>query len=208
MLNLNKGIFIWIKDDKVFDIVACFVYDLLWGGNSELYSIINILKETFVIGAEHPKVFDYIGVNLEQHPDFLITLQQHNYIQTINMIPLSPDQSKDHKRPLSEVELTSLRGALGKLNWITGMTLPEISFQVCEISTKIKSATEEILSVNKGIKFVRNTASYITIPSMHFESLEVQLYSDASFNNLVNGGSQGAYLVFIVDKYKNSTPLA
>ena len=32
-------------------------------------------------------------------------------------------------------------------------------------------------------------------------------FSDASYNNLRNGGSQGGHLIFLVDRYNNSCPL-
>ena len=88
------------------------------------------------------------------------------------------------------------------------MTQPEISFHVWKIRTKIKTATiADIISVNKVIKFIKNTSSHIKIPWFDLDSLEVHLDSDASFNNLSDGGSQG-YLVFKCNKNKKSTATA
>ena len=85
----------------------------------------------------------------------------------------------------------------------------EISFHVCEISTKVKTATtSDIISVNKVIKFIKSTPSHIKIPSFDLGSLEVHLYFDVSFNNLPDGGSEGGYIVFICDKNNKSTPIA
>ena len=48
-------------------------------------------------------------------------------------------------------------GALGKLNWAAGMTRPKITFNICELSTKIKTATTtDIDAVNKVIKFIKS----------------------------------------------------
>ena len=40
------------------------------------------------------------------------------------------------------------------------------------------------------------------------ESLNIKLYSDASFNNLPNGGSQGGFIILLSDKYNNVAPIA
>ena len=92
---------------------------------------------------------------------------------------------------LTEKEITSLRGALGKVSWVTGMLRPEISYHVCEISTRVKNAIiTDIFTIEKVIQFTKSTPSHITIPAMNLESLQLLLYFDASFNNLPEGGSQ------------------
>ena len=65
------------------------------------------------------------------------------------------------------------------------MTRPEISFKVCQISTRVKNATAaDILYVNKVIKFVKSTPSSISIPKLDLKSLSITVFADASFNNL------------------------
>ena len=55
---------------------------------------------------------------------------------------------------------------------------------------------------------MQNTPTYIRIPTFNIESLCIKLYSDASFNNLQNGGSQGGFIVLLSDKYNNVAPIA
>ena len=43
---------------------------------------------------------------------------------------------------------------------------------------------------------------------MNLESLQLLLYSDESFNNLPEGGSQGRFIVFLCEKFSNSAPIA
>ena len=164
-LTLDKGIFIWAKEHKVIGIVACFVVDVLLGGNEEFSRIIKQLKSTFQIGAKHKEIFDYLEVHLQQNNDSSIILVQNQYINTINLIPISPEQSRQRHHPLSKEETTLLR-------------------------SKIITATiSDITSVNKVIKFIKNTPNHIKIPSLELGSLEIHLYTDASFNNLPDGGS-------------------
>ena len=106
-------------------------------------------------------------------------------------------------------EITSLRGALGKISWVVGMSRPEISYYVCEISTRVKNSTiADIFTINKVIKSIKSTPTHITIPVMNLQSLQLLLCSDASFNNLPDGGSQEGYIVFLCDKFSNSAPIA
>ena len=122
---------------------------------------------------------------------------------------MSKDDLKNPKRKLSQEEITKLRGILGKLNWVSGMTRPEISFFVCETSTRVKDATvSDLIAANKVLKFIQNTPTYILIPTFDIESLSIKLYSDASFNNLPNSGSQGGFIILLSDKYNNITPIA
>lgn len=89
------------------------------------------------------------------------------------------------------------------------MSRPEISYYVCEISTHVKNATTaDIHTINKVIKLIKTSPSFITIPILDLSSAEIQLFSDASFNNLPDGGSQGGHILFLCDKYRNSLPIA
>lgn len=208
-IQLDQGIFIWHKNNIPIGIMACFVDDVLWGGNTKFENTIKKLKQIFFISAEHKQIFDYIGIRLEQKADFSIIITQKEYINSITPIPLTKEDYKNPKRKLSQTETTKLRGILGKLNWVSGMTRPEISFFVCETSTRIKDATiSDLISANKIVKFIQNTPTYILIPNLHIESLYIKIFADASFNNLPNGGSQGGFIVLLSDKFNNIAPIA
>ena len=176
--------------------------------NTEFKIIISKLKQVFRIGAEHKQIFEYICIKLEQKSSFSINITQKDYIDSVSAVTLTQGDYKNPKRELSQTETTKLRGILGKLNWIAGMTRPEISF-VCETSTRIKDATvSNLISAYEIIKFVKNTPTYICILTLLFESLYIKVFSDASFNNLNNGGSQGGFVVFLSDKFNKIAPTA
>ena len=92
------------------------------------------------------------------------------------------------------------------------MTRSEISFHVCEISTKIKTATISDISVNKVIKFIKNNPSHMIWSWFHHLILVLililALTIEANFMNLPNDDSQGEYIVFICDKNNKWTPIA
>ena len=52
-IQLDQGFFIWHKGNKPIGIMACFVDDVLWGGNTEFENIVNKLKQIFYISSEH-----------------------------------------------------------------------------------------------------------------------------------------------------------
>ena len=189
--------------------MACFIDDVLWGGNTEFENIVNKLKQIFYISSEHKQVFNYIGIKLEQRSDFSIVITQKDYINTINPVELNKDDLKNPKCKLPQEEITILRGIPGKLNWVAGMARPEISFFVCKTSTRVKDATvSDLIATNKVVKFIQSTPTYIRIPIFDIESFNIKLYSDASFNNLPNGGSQGGFIILLSDKYNNVAPIA
>ena len=73
------------------------------------------------------------------------------------------------------------------------MTRLEISFFVCETGTRVKEVTISDLISNQNSKVIQSTSTYIHIPVLSLDSLNIKLLSEASFNNLTNGASQGGY---------------
>ena len=101
-----------------------------------------------------------------------------------------------------------LRSKLGQLNWLANVSRPEISFDVCFLSSNQKGGTvSDLQSVNKIIPRVQSNPSFITFPVLDVDSLKVCVYADASFNSLPKGGSQGAQLVLLRDKFGNCSPI-
>ena len=188
--------------------MVCFVNNMLWG-NKNFIKITNKLKQSFHFSAELSQAFNYIGIYLKQNNDLSITINQVDYIKSINEIKTNGILERKKNNKLTRKEITSLRGALGKIKWVAGMLRPEIGYHVCKISTRVKNATiADIFIINKVIKFIKSTPSHITILVMNLESLQLLLYSDASFNNLPDRGSQGRYIVFLCNKFSNSAPIA
>ena len=208
-MKLDQGIFCWYQKSNLVGLMVCFVDDILYGGDPCFSSIIDQLKSQFKVGTESESKLDYIGSNIIQNPDFSLTISQKEYVENLELIPLTTINTQNKLRPLADVEITILRGAIGQLNWLSGITRPEISFCVSEVSSRITSATvSDILTINKAIKFVKSTPGYITIPKLDLRSIKIVTFSDSSFNNLPNGNSQGAHIVFLADDNNSSCPVS
>ena len=182
----------------------------MWSGeNHRLKAIINKLKATFQISHENEDAFTYIGIQTVQNPDGSITLNQSTYIVSIPTISLNHDRLNDLQQKLNDDEVTLLRGALGRLNWVANMTRPDISFTVSKVSGHIKEATiSDVKEINKLIKHVKGSLASITFPALDVNTTRVVVYTDSSYNNLDDGGSQGGHIVFLKDKHNKSCPIS
>ena len=79
---------------------------------------------------------------------------------------------------------------------------------MCEASTKFKNGcVSDILTTNKIVRKVTSSNNEIIIPKLDLNSLSIKVFTDASFNNLPNGGSQGGQITFITDNENNSCPV-
>ena len=201
----DQGIFVWYDGDQLIGIIACFVDDIIWGGTQYFFdTVIQKFKSTFQIGAEHFQAFTYLGLNIKQNADFSIDVDQTNYISSINPIPLNRIRIKNTTASLTDQERSQFRQLIGQLNWVVNMTRPEFSFEVCYASTVVNSATiSDIIKLNKVLKQMKSETSHIRFPSLDIQSLNISTYTDASFNNLPKGGTQGGQIVFIGDNKNN-----
>ena len=129
--------------------------------NSILYkTVIEKLKTTFKIGLESLEAFTFLGLNIKQNVDFSIDVDQTNYVKGINPIILTNDRMKYTSSPLTDKERSQYCQLIGQLNWITNMTKPEFSFEVCYASVIVNSATiSDITKLNKVLKHIKSEKS-------------------------------------------------
>ena len=159
-VQLDQGIFVWYHNKDLLGIIVSFIDDLLWRGAQKFLKTIESLLERFDIRPENATHLAYICINLSQRNDFSININQNEYKANLHQIALDNIDISDKHRTLTVPEKTCLRKALGQLNWLAGITQPEISFTVSELSSRVNSATiSDLLSVNKAIKFVQTNES-------------------------------------------------
>ena len=127
---------------------------MIWGSN--LYfkgTIITKLKEIFNFCSEEVKAFTYIGIGLKQNSDFSVKIDQNSYIDSIQEIALSKERTKDQKSSLTPSKKTLYNSTIGQLNWVEGISRPDISFTACQSSTKFTHTTvSDIIYINKIIR--------------------------------------------------------
>ena len=182
---------------------------MIYGGTNKFESeIISKLKQTFKFGPGDAEVFTYISIELTQRTGFTITIGQKNYINSISEISFIKEQMFQSSDQLDEKERKDFRRAVGQLNWVSGITRPDISFHKCDASTRFKNSTvADALRVNKVIKYLKNTDSFIKIAQFEKNSLRLQLFMDASFNSLPNGSSEAGQIIFLSDSRNSCCPV-
>ena len=63
--------------------------------------------------------------------EFTITMSQKNYINSISEISFSKEWACQSNDQLDEKQKKIFWRAVGQLNWVSGITRPNISFHVC-----------------------------------------------------------------------------
>ena len=210
MCTYDNGLFFCHgKSEELIGLMPCHVDDILWTGTEKFKkSVINKLKETFVMGTTGFKAFEYVGIELKQNADMSIVLSQTSYADTLQPIEISPGRKSEKSAPLTKSETTELRGAIGQLNWMSCTSRPDISYDVSVASSNIKEASvNDLLYINKVIKKVKQEKSWLTFPELDMNSIHIRSFADASYNSLRKGGSQGGHVIFLADKYNRCCPI-
>ena len=138
-----------------------------------------------------------------------ITLDQLTFAASISPSEVSPGHQQTKKAPFTDEERTQFRATIGQLNWLATVSHPEISSDVCQASSRVRdAAVSDIIEVNKVIYKVKKEQAYIHFPKLALSSVHLRVYSDASFNNLPDGGSQEGFLVLISDSSNKCSPIS
>ena len=120
---------------------------------------------------------------------------QKDYTNALQLIPIEKNRNKSSL--LTREEKTVLRSKVGQLLWLTKQTRPDIAFEISSLASKLQESTvEDLKKANKIIRKVKMENVYLSFNGLG-NKVEVLLYSDASFGNLADGGSQGGFVVFL-----------
>ena len=200
--TFDKGVFFWYSAIGLEGIMASFVDDQLWGGTETFErDVVQKLRKTFDISCENEIAFKYIGIEMVQGNDFSISIAQKKYIASITTVEMDVCRRKEKTEELTPTEKKQFRALVGQLNWIAGISRPDVSFVVCQLSTVFNKATvQDMLRAMKVLKYLKGSELAVKIPSMgDLKRLEIWSYSDSSYANLPNGGSQGGVIIFMVN---------
>ena len=98
---------------------------------------------------------------------------------------------------------------VGKLNWVANQTHPDILFDICQLSAKIKSPiVKDLLYANKTLNKIKCSPLNIVYPMLiDVSKCKLYCFSDASLNNLDSGKSAGGLLICLVNDVGDSCPL-
>ena len=156
------------------------------------------------VGRTDEGAFKYLGVNIKQSKGSLI-LNQEDYVSALQPIEIPKERLNRKYDSLSRRELEKYRALIGQMNWLSTQSRPDVAFSVCDLSKKTDSLTvDSIIRANKIVKMVKSEEVSLHFrPLQDVKSLKIECYSDASYANLRDGGSQGGYLIFVSDEQNN-----
>ena len=191
--------FYYLRKEDLEGIILSHIDDFLHIGNMQFEKqVINNLTSNFVVGKQAEENFSYVGYQITQISGG-ITVDQIDYINSLEFTKLQCNE-ENKKRLLNEDELTNYRSIIGSLNWCVRGTRPDLSFDLIDLSTKLKNANVE--DYNRALKAIRklkgrNVKIFFPDLGKLDNDLEIIIYSDAAFHNLNDGiASTMAYIVF------------
>ena len=90
-----------------------------------------------------------------------------------------------------------MRSKIGQLLWISSQTRPHIS---CHLATRLKSGTfKDLFKVSKVIRQLKSYSLQLRYIKLGKDKdFKIIAFTDGAHGNLVDGGSQGGYFVFLV----------
>ena len=86
------------------------------------------------------------------------------------------------------------------------MSRPDIGFASGQVCMSNSATIADLFSANKLIKEIKSTQTSVLFPSLNLEEVYIKVYTDASYSNLKDGGSQGGFIAFLTDGIR-SCPL-
>ena len=203
----DSSLFVSHDQNGLQGIIIVHVDDFMWSGTESFKeSVIMKFKQTFKISKEGESNFKYLGVEIQQSQSGLyVSLKE--YLGKLKEIDIKADRRQDKHSLITEDEREELRSVIGKLNWLATQTRPDLSYDVCELSTSLKNGTVSLLmKANKVIKKAMYNEVFLHFPVLDLSQLTLRCYADASYGNLNDGGSQGGFYLELVSG-SNSAPL-
>ena len=209
MCSHDPSLFYSYCNGELSGIICVYVDDFLWAGTKQFEkSVIVKMHKLFLIGSSTSDTFKYVGLNLLTTTQG-ITVDQYKYASTLSPIKISHQRSALKNSLLSDREKTNFRCLLGQLNWLSTQTRPDLAFESCALSGVCSKATvADMLRLNKLVLRASTHPLKIQFPKMSStHSCVLECFSDASFANLPDGGSQGGFIVFLLDDTGSRCPI-
>ena len=208
--KFDSALFSWHWAGECQGVICVYVDDFLWAGTNLFYErIIKKLEKLFLIGSFGEGEFKYIGLKINNNNDAVTTIDQLEYASSVKPMVISCKRAAEKGSEINEKEKTEFRSLLGQLNWIGTQTRPDILFDVDDLTGSAKTATiNDVLRLNKVVSRLAGHQVRLKYPRMEdINGCHLQVFSDASFGNLTDGGSQVGLIVFLVSSEGIRCPL-
>ena len=168
---------------KIHGVLGTHVDDGLCGGDSWFHKQIGKLREKLPFGSFKTRKFTFTGIQLEQLPDSSIKATQGEYIKAISAIDVGKTRREVPEAPVTDSEMTRLRGLIGSMQYAVSHTRPDLASRLGEIQVQLSQPTVQTLL--QGNKLLRE-AQLTSEVSIFFRQIEPKsvthvAFGDASF---------------------------
>ena len=203
--KFDEALYYYHSRGKSHGLVGLHVDDFMYGGTKfHDEQIIDTFRDKIVIGNEEVTPFKYIGAHVQQDKHEIFVDQQ----QYLNDMEGCEVDLQDRQRTLDHDEHHLFRSLVGQLNWLATQSRPDLSFDVCRLSTKLQAPiVQDVIDANKTLKKANSVKLQLRYKQLK-RPLRLLAFCDASYANLPGGASQGGYIVFLTDGDNNCSPLA
>ena len=197
---LDSSLFYLKKGSDLLGIICVHVDDFWTAGCPEFYkNVVNPLSDIFAIGTKKTLPYSYLGMDIERTSTG-INVRLEGYLEKIDLVGIQSTGDRKKTDPTTEIERNAMRKVLGQLQWLAVQAIPEVAFAVTSFVCKIpKSTFGDLVVLNKLVR----TVKFGPKPCLFFPDLgavdkwRLYSFSDASWANLEDGGTQGGHLVVI-----------
>ena len=201
-LLLDNSVYVYHSGGVLAGFLVVHVDDFLAAGNVEFEEkVLKRLQAKFQIGTEKEGEFTYVGWTIKQN-SHCTTVDQIEYQKSIKPITISAARKNQSDYALSDTEKKEYQQVLGKLQWITSQTRPDLRFRALECSVKAaRPLVKDLLNLNTVVKKLQKRTVVIMYPSFSSDlsKLKIYAYADASLNNLPDSVSSArGFAIFLV----------
>ena len=198
--QLDHAVFFWKNSNgDLRGYCATHVDDFSVSGTPEFLDMfISGIKKRFTVSSETDGFFKYVGLEIMQLDDY-ISLTQVSYINDLEQTQMDGSPDSSCQSPLNEEQKKHLKSIVGQLMWISNNSRPDVSYDVCDLSNSVAEATQkEVFTSNKIIRRLKSDQVSIRLDNVgSLQQAEIIAYTDASYRNLKNNGSQGGQLIML-----------
>jgi hypothetical protein len=184
-------------NDKIAGVTSAYVDDLLMAGTKEFEKETELTSQKFVSRKREYGEVRFAGTEIDKTGDGFI-VHQCEYCSKIPLLQL----------PSNFQEFSSIRA---RLSWATH-TRPDICCAVNQAAQMKQSRFDEdptiyVMDINKITKYLYSLDLPLKFSKLDPNSLQLTVYSDASFANNYNMSSQLGYIIFLSDKTRSCNQL-
>jgi hypothetical protein len=209
--TLDPALFYKTDRGNLVGVVACHVDDFLHAGCEQFDSeVMEKFVSRFLAGKMGGANFKYVGFDVLQDLDSIV-MDHTEYMTQIDRGEfIDPGRAHNKKDTLTQKEQTLFRQLVGRLNWAVQGSRPDLSYEMTELSTKLKQGTvEDLIRVIKCVGRMKSEVSMIKFPVLGpYSDRKIVVFTDAALANLEGSGSMGAHVIFMADSAGRACPLS